>query len=63
MLVEGCWSTGAGLTADQVVALLRPHTSAQRVQVLDDPALWGRAVTDERFAVVAETSRADPTRA
>ena len=54
VLVEGSWSTGAGLAVGEVVQLLRPHTSQRRVQVLDDPVLWGGPVIDDRFAVIAE---------
>lgn len=52
VLVEGSWVTGAGLTADQVVAAAREVGREPSVLVLDDPALWGRPITDERYAVV-----------
>lgn len=48
VLVEGRWSTGAGLAASAVVRLV-PGV----VEPLDDPALWGGAVADERYAVLA----------
>jgi SAM-dependent methyltransferase len=53
VLVEGRWHTGAGLTADDVTALVAPHARRTRVQVLDDPALWGAPLTDERYLVLA----------
>ena len=53
VLVEGCWSTGAGLTAAQTEALVRRHRDQVDVQPLTDPALWGRPVTDERYLVVS----------
>jgi len=56
VLVEGSWSTGAGLTADKVVALLRPHATGIRVTRLDDVALWGKPVDDDRYAVTARLS-------
>jgi SAM-dependent methyltransferase len=52
VLVEGSWSTGAGLTAAQVADATREIGREPTVLVLDDPALWGRSITDERYAVV-----------
>ncbi|MCC8247604.1 methyltransferase domain-containing protein [Saccharothrix luteola] len=49
ILVEGRWSTGAGLTAAECVALLGEGD----VHPLTDPTLWGREITDERYLVVA----------
>lgn len=57
VLVEGSWSTGAGLTSTAVVELVRPHVEECRVQRLDDPALWGGPIGDERFAVLASVGR------
>jgi SAM-dependent methyltransferase len=54
LLVEGFWSTGAGLHADEVCGLLDERVTLREVRQLDDPALWGGPVTDERFAVVAD---------
>ncbi|MGV9557987.1 class I SAM-dependent methyltransferase [Streptomyces sp. NPDC003401] len=58
VLVEGVWGTVApvGIPADRLTALLAPLTGPARVERLsDDPRLWGRAVEDERYAVVATT--------
>ncbi|MGW4110693.1 methyltransferase domain-containing protein [Actinosynnema sp. NPDC004786] len=49
VLIEGRWSTGAGLTAAECVALL----GEGHVVPLTDPALWGRELDDERYAIVA----------
>ncbi|WP_367133866.1 methyltransferase domain-containing protein [Saccharothrix sp. HUAS TT1] len=49
VLVEGRWSTGAGLTAAECVALLGEGD----VRPLTDPALWGREIDDERYLVLA----------
>ncbi|MEU4741342.1 methyltransferase domain-containing protein [Actinosynnema sp. NPDC023658] len=49
VLIEGRWSTGAGLTAAECVALLGEGD----VRPLDDPALWGRDITDERYLVAS----------
>ena len=53
VLVEGRWHTGAGLGADEVEALIGRVATVTTVTALDDPALWGREITDERFLVVA----------
>ncbi|MFD5363995.1 class I SAM-dependent methyltransferase [Streptomyces tendae] len=56
VLVEGVWGTVApvGIPAGRLTALLDPLAGQARVERLsDDPSLWGREVTDERYAVVA----------
>ncbi|MET8945860.1 class I SAM-dependent methyltransferase [Streptomyces sp. NPDC004542] len=56
VLVEGVWGTTSpvGISADRLVGLLEPVVRQVRVERLsDDPALWGRTVHDERYAVVA----------
>ncbi|MFD5270578.1 class I SAM-dependent methyltransferase [Streptomyces sp. NPDC058335] len=56
VLVEGVWGTVSpvGIPADRLTALLTPLAGHTRVERLsDDPRLWGRAVEDERYAVVA----------
>lgn len=57
VLVEGRWSTGAGLTADETVELLWPRVVEHRVETLDDRLLWGGSITDERYVVVADVGR------
>lgn len=52
VLVEGSWTTGAGLTSAQVADAARAVGREPTVHVLDDPALWGGPITDERYAVV-----------
>ncbi|MFI6336419.1 class I SAM-dependent methyltransferase [Streptomyces sp. NPDC050535] len=61
VLVEGVWGTVSpvGISADRLTALLEPLVADIRVERLsDDPRLWGREVTDERYAVVAADVRA-----
>jgi SAM-dependent methyltransferase len=53
VLIEGVWDTGGGLASEEVVALLRPHTTDVDVIPLFDTSLWGRSISDERYAVVA----------
>ncbi|MFJ1762439.1 cytochrome P450 [Amycolatopsis sp. NPDC088138] len=54
VLVEGRWSTGAGISADECRALFGARHVGTRVRVLDDPAFWGAEIEDERYLVVAE---------
>ncbi|MGW5371946.1 class I SAM-dependent methyltransferase [Streptomyces sp. NPDC004009] len=56
VLVEGVWGTldPVGIPAGRLVSLLEPVARHTRVERLSgDPALWGRAVDDERYAVLA----------
>ena len=53
LLVEGRWSTGGGLTAAETEELVRRHRSAVDVERLDDPVLWGGAISDERYLLIS----------
>ncbi|WP_392542181.1 class I SAM-dependent methyltransferase [Oryzobacter telluris] len=53
VLVEGNWSTGAGLTADRCAEIVGEVCSQVEVRHLPDPALWGREITDERYLLLA----------
>ena len=53
VLIEGSWSTGAGLTAEQTVALVRAVGREPVLTRLDDEAYWGRRTGDERYVVVS----------
>jgi len=53
LLVEGRWSTGAGLTAQEAGRAVLRHRSDATITVLDDPALWGAPVTDERYLLIS----------
>ncbi|MGP4011540.1 class I SAM-dependent methyltransferase [Streptomyces sp. 4N124] len=57
VLVEGVWGTvsPAGISADRLTELLAPLAGQARVERLsDEPRLWGRAVEDDRYAVVVQ---------
>lgn len=55
VLIEGFWSTGAGLRCSELVAALPPELVLVRTQNLSsDEELWGRSVSDERYAVRAD---------
>jgi len=54
-LVEGYWGTGAGLRAKEIRALL--PAAFRKVSILnlsDNHLLWGREVTDERYAIITD---------
>ena len=53
LLIEGRWSTGSGLTADQVSDLVRTHRREVVVRRLEDPQLWGHPIDDERFLIIS----------
>ena len=54
LLVEGYWSTGAGLHAPQLLAALPPVLTLISMQNLSGQAdLWGGPVSDERYALCA----------
>lgn len=51
LLVEGSWSTGAGLTAAQTRSLVEGSGRTCAVLPLTDERYWGRPVEDERYLV------------
>jgi hypothetical protein len=53
VLVEGSWSTGAGLTAEQTVRLVEETGRSARLRRLPEAVLWGREITDDRYLVVS----------
>jgi len=57
VLVEGRWHTGGGLDASTCTRLVRELLADAEEpvveQLADDPALWGRAVADERYLLRA----------
>ncbi len=57
VLVEGHWSNGTGLAAEQTIRLVQEAGRSASLVSLTDPAYWGRDITDDRYLVVA--SRAD----
>jgi SAM-dependent methyltransferase len=56
VLVEGSWSTGAGLTAAQTITLVESAGLEPRLRPLLEAELWGRRIDDERYAVVGRRS-------
>ncbi|MCW2796930.1 class I SAM-dependent methyltransferase [Nocardioides sp.] len=53
VLVEGRWSTGAGLAAAETVALLEAGGRAATLRMLPEAAYWGREIDDERYVVTS----------
>lgn len=53
VLIEGSWSTGAGLTAEQTSALLAQVGREGVVRPLPEAAYWGGEITDERYLITA----------
>jgi 2-polyprenyl-3-methyl-5-hydroxy-6-metoxy-1,4-benzoquinol methylase len=54
VLIEGFWMTGAGLKAQGVIEMMSGKFSKIVHESLNDQSvLWGKQVTDERYAVVA----------
>jgi len=51
LLVEGSWSTGAGLTAEQTGSLVEDAGRACAVLPLPEEQYWGRPIEDERYLV------------
>lgn len=56
VLIEGRWSTGAGLPSQQVRALLARQGFESSVRPLLEDRYWGGPITDERYAVTARAS-------
>lgn len=53
ILVEGQWSTGEGMTAAVCRSHVLLHRHEATIHELDDPALWGKAITDERYLILS----------
>jgi SAM-dependent methyltransferase len=53
VLIEGRWSTGAGLTTAEAGRMVLRQRDDVTITALDDPALWGGPVTDERYLLVS----------
>lgn len=53
ILIEGNWSTGAGMSATECERLVRTVRHDVRVRPLPDPIYWGRAIEDERYIIVS----------
>lgn len=54
VLIEGRWSTGAGIESARLSKLVRTMGGDPEVRLLSDPRYWGGPITDERYVLVAE---------
>ena len=53
IFVEGLWGTGAGISAERCLELVRSHRRNAALTMLGDPAYWGKEITDERYLIVS----------
>lgn len=60
ILIEGDWSTGAGLPAADAVALAEQLGGDIELSHLEEPALWGRSITDERYLLISSPTTGPP---
>lgn len=58
VLIEGRWSTGGGIRARDLAAILEPKVARMSVRHLTDTSYWGRTITDERYVITASTDGA-----
>ncbi|HEY5170385.1 MAG TPA: class I SAM-dependent methyltransferase [Acidimicrobiia bacterium] len=55
VLIEGRWSTGAGITADELTRIVSRIVPDIEARPLTDATLWGAPPVDERYMLVART--------
>jgi hypothetical protein len=53
LLVEGHWSNGGGLSAEQTVRLVEEAGRTASLTRLTEPAYWGRSISDDRYLVAS----------
>jgi ubiquinone/menaquinone biosynthesis C-methylase UbiE len=53
VLVEGRWSTGAGLSAARTVELVESTGREAELRMLPEATYWGSEIDDERYLVVS----------
>lgn len=53
VLIEGKWSTGAGLTSAETAALLGKLGHVPAIEHLTDPSYWGGRISDNRYVAIA----------
>jgi SAM-dependent methyltransferase len=60
VLVEGSWSTGAGLAAARTVELVAATGREAELRRLPEAAYWGREIDDERYLVLGLATHDGP---
>jgi ubiquinone/menaquinone biosynthesis C-methylase UbiE len=53
LLIEGRWRGGVGLTADHCSTLVHSHRQHTEIRPLNDRALWGGPIEDERYLLIS----------
>ena len=53
VLVEGSWSTGAGITAEEAVALVRGTGREVELRRLPEAVYWGKEISDDRYLLLS----------
>ena len=53
ILIEGRWSSGVGLASAEVAEFVLRHRLEIEVTRLDDQALWGTPINDERYVLTS----------
>ena len=53
VLIEGRWSTGTGIGASELEAVLPEGFRRTELQFLSDSDLWGTEISDDRYLMVA----------
>jgi ubiquinone/menaquinone biosynthesis C-methylase UbiE len=53
VLIEGYWSTGAGIGAGALTKIVHRIIPNIESRALSDPMLWGAPLTDERYMLIA----------
>lgn len=53
VLIEGSWTTGAGLTAVEAEQIVRTARTDATVRHLPESVFWGKDITDERYLLVS----------
>jgi SAM-dependent methyltransferase len=56
LLVEGRWSNGVGLSAEETVRLVRDTGRSASLTRLTDPAYWGHSIDDDRYLVASPSA-------
>lgn len=55
ILIEGFWKTGVGLHANEIIEILPTTlTDFSFHNLTEDSNFWGKAVDDERYAIIAD---------
>jgi 2-polyprenyl-3-methyl-5-hydroxy-6-metoxy-1,4-benzoquinol methylase len=58
ILIEGYWGTGVGLHAQQIIEFLpKSFTDISLQNLSENPGFWGKVVSDERYAIIADKNQ------